>query len=195
MTTIEKAEKKLSVSIMAHPSREDFFPYLRERLGDVPMAIDRGVGIWENCKNAWRLHTDAEWHVVIQDDAIVCDDFYARAEAEIKKAEALGCECVSFFFGNRKAMEREKAMGDKDGHVLMHWVSWGVAIALRREHIEPMIAHGDGINIKQDDTRIAKYVKMKNVLVYYPIPSLVDHRVGESLVGDHPNRTAYRYAN
>ncbi|MFA5391718.1 MAG: hypothetical protein WC331_09890, partial [Candidatus Omnitrophota bacterium] len=61
MTTIEKAEKKLSVSIMAHPSREDFFPYLRERLGDVPMAIDRGVGIWENCKNAWRLHTDAEW--------------------------------------------------------------------------------------------------------------------------------------
>ena len=47
---------KLSISIMAHPSRASFFPRLKEKLGDdVPFSIDQKNNLLENCKAAWRL--------------------------------------------------------------------------------------------------------------------------------------------
>ena len=79
---------KLSISVMAHPSREKYFGYLKERLGDIPFAIDtESKGVWENCKRAWKLYDPmADFHLVVQDDAIVCDDFLEKANATLCQA-------------------------------------------------------------------------------------------------------------
>ncbi len=185
----------LSISVMAHPSREEYFPYLQERLGGVPMTIDTGFGIWENCKRAWRLrNTGAAWHVVIQDDAIVCDDFHSRALAALEEAEKHGCDAVSFFFGKRIAMQGVAKKALEAGYSQSKWIHWGLAICLRAELIEPMIAFGDKMNIPQDDARIANFIKSKGLKCYYPMPSLVDHRIGPSLVGDKgTGRCAYSF--
>jgi hypothetical protein len=57
-----------------------------------------------------------------------------------------------------------------------------------------MIAYGDKKKIKQDDTRISYFLQSKKIPIYYPLPSLIDHRHGESLVKDPGKfRSAYKF--
>jgi hypothetical protein len=176
--------KKLSVAVMAHPSREKFFSYLKENLGDIPFSIDyENKGPWENAKKAWAMFDpNAEYHTVIQDDAIICKDFYNKAEKVLKYPNL----AYSFYYGYRGNTKRVFEKGLKDGGILKNGLSWGVAICLPTKLIPEMIEWCDkSLRIKNDDTRISYFLKWKGIKVYYPIPSLVDHRTGEiSLVGD-----------
>ena len=188
---------------MAHPSRQKYFNYLTEKLGDVPFAIDyESKGEWENCKAAWRLHDPtAEWHVVIQDDAIICNDFYKRAEEVIVKAkEILQADdyVCNFYYGKRMSALKEASDALKKGYWINGYPKWGVAICMQTKFIEEMIAMGDllghlGLGTK-DDARIAKFIGSKKMMVYFPMPSIVNHRHGKSLVGDPgEGRSAYKF--
>ncbi len=179
---------------MAHPSRADMVKYLKERLGDIPVTFDNGQGIWENCKAAWRLHDKkADWHIVIQDDAIICDRFIERVNDVLKIATEKKC-AASLFFGKRLLLKDTGKQGLKKGFVIRAMLHWGIAVCLPVNLIESMIAFGDKMDIKQDDARISYFLQSKKIHVYYPMPSLVDHRVGKSLVNDPgENRTAYKY--
>jgi hypothetical protein len=172
---------------MAHPARHDWIPPLLEALGDnTPVSFDDGGGIWENCKAAWRLHDPkATHHVVIQDDAIVCRDFGVRALTHIRRAEQLHARSLQFYFGNRSGLYKIATKALEKGYVVRSQCNWGVAICLPIELIEPMIAFGDRFDIPQDDTRIKSFLRSRRIRTYYPVPSLVDHRIGDtSLVGD-----------
>lgn len=193
----------LTVSVMAHPTRGNYFPYLRERLGDVPFAIDRrSEGVWANCRKAWklglRMKTDAPYHCVIQDDALVCRDFYRRAESVLAQVKGQEREfkrkwmkdelVVNFYFGRRPALLRIGRQSMKRGYWLWHNVCWGVALCLRREWIAEMIDFCDRIEgVPQDDERITRYLRSKGRHTYFPVPCLVNHRTGQecpSLIGD-----------
>ena len=66
---------------MMHPDREKFKPYLLDKLGNVPVVLDNKNSIWDTCQRAWaEFDPTADYHVVIQDDALVCDDFKEKAE-------------------------------------------------------------------------------------------------------------------
>lgn len=200
----ELANKKLlSISVMAHPSREKFFPYLREKLGDVPFSIDHdSEGVWPNCRKSWLAHDpNAIFHVVIQDDAIICENFRERAEEAIydafKRMKAGGEFALNFYFGRRGNLtEMSKAALEK-GWTTRVRPTWGVAICLPVHHIMPMIEHADKSNHRADDYRIGMYLTEKGIRTYFPLPSLVDHRSGDettSLVGDQGvNRVAYKF--
>lgn len=194
--------KILSISVMAHPSREKFFPYLKESLGDVPFSIDHdSEGVWPNAKKAWSMFDPgAAYHVVIQDDALVCEDFVKHAEEAIIKA----CEVVpdhlppiSFYFGNRGTLKGIARDGMKDGYCFMPRTPWAVAICLPTELIPEMLAFTENLAVPQDDVRIGQYIRSKGMKVYFPLPSLIDHRTGEeSLVGDEGmNRKAFAFIN
>jgi hypothetical protein len=50
------------------------------------------------------------------------------------------------------------------------------------------------MDVPQDDVRISNFLMRRKIPVYYPLPSLVDHRTGKSLVGDPgENRVAYKF--
>ena len=188
---------KLSISIMAHPSRIRNITYLQDKIGNcgIPVSLDDGIGIWKNCKQAWRLKDkNSEWHLVVQDDAIICKDFQKLALEVIEQAELKKCEAISLFFGNRLMMDQAKKDGDKNGYWISGWMHWGIAICMKTKHIEPMLKFGDKMNIPQDDARIANYIRENKIKVYYPIPCLIDHEIGKSLVGDRgKNRVAYKF--
>lgn len=194
---------KLSISIMGHPSRESFFKHLTDNLGNVPFALDHNnAGEWENCKAAWRLHDpSAQWHVVIQDDAIICKDFMARALSVIKKAkQILDVEdyVCNFYFGARKSARKTAAKAMVRGYWVNTQPKWGVAICMQTKFIEDMIKFGDKLTDPafgtRDDIRIAKFIGHKNIPVYFPMPSIINHRAGQSLVGDPgTNRQAYKF--
>jgi hypothetical protein len=178
---------------MAHPSRQQYFQHLVDRLGDVPFSIDEGFGIWENCKRAWKLYDPtADYHVVIQDDAIICKDFYIRLEKFISRFN--GKYAYQLYFGNRKRLYQRALSGKRDGYVKMGSLLWGVAICLPVKLIPEMVKYTDKLDhIKQDDTRIKSFLMYKKMKVVYPMPSLVDHRGEDSLVGDSVGRKAFYF--
>lgn len=197
---------------MAHPTRERFFPYLRKMLGDVPFSIDiDNSGVWPNCRRAWELglemKTDAPYHAVIQDDAVVCQRFYERAEGVLEQVGVHErifrrkgmCDelAVNFYFGRRPKLLRIGAESMRKGYWMFYNVCWGVAICLRREWVREMVEFCDRLDMPQDDERITRYLRSKGRHTYFPVPSLVDHRPSSevpSLVGDPgANRRAYAF--
>lgn len=181
---------------MAHPSREKFFPDLKRLLGnEVPFAIDhKSAGVWPNCRQAWMLYDPtAEYHVVIQDDAIVCEGFMGRALKVIEQSG--GDKAISFYFGRRGNQTEQAARDLKRGFSLRVAPTWGVAICLRTEWIQEMLEFAGKLSNPQDDYRIGAFLRHKKIMTYFPMPSLVDHRKHEkSLVGDPgQGRCAYSF--
>ncbi len=171
-----------SISIMAYHTRDKYVSYLKGELGDVPVAMDYGEkGIWQNCKDAWRLHDNKKWHCVLQDDSIIGKDFHRRAEKILDSEDCI----VSLYAGEK--------LGAKIGEV---WEGVFVsdrifnenALCMQTKHIEPMIEFCDSRNAKNDKL-INKYAKMKGLKIHYPIPSLIDHREIESIYRKQRNKT------
>lgn len=196
--------KLLSISVMAHPSREKFFPELKEKLGDdVPFSIDENSeGVWLNARRAWSMYDPtALYHAVIQDDAVVCDDFHERASQTVMDAiRAVGSSdvAISFYFGHRGNLKHIAQEGLKRGYCTMNRTRWGVGICLPTRIIPQMLEECETYGMPQDDVRIGKFLIGKGIRVYYPLPSLVDHRTenngNRSLVADHGgNRRAYKF--
>ena len=177
------------MSIQAHESRREFFDYLRQKLGDVPFSVDvageRNIGCWQNCKRAWLMYDPtADWHVVIQDDAIICDNFKELAEQFISE-HLKENRVFNFYFGDMDGSYKYN-LGDglEKGFFIKQRLSWGVAICLPVKMIKEMIEFCDWyVDIPQDDVRLSKFCWSKRLEVMYPIPSLCDHRQVESLVG------------
>lgn len=155
---------------MAHPSRAEFFSYLMEKLG-IPLSqfsIDTKNNLLENCKSAWRLHDPGtDYHVVIQDDAIICDNFVERATEFIKSHPADG---YNFFL-----KEANPALV-RDGVYTDVVTRGGVAICLPVKHIAPMLEEFDRQFSRHDDDRISIYAKKNRMKILFPVPSFVDHR-------------------
>lgn len=183
----------LSASIMMHPSRKENLQYLQEKLGDVPVAFDKINNIWDTCRRAWmERNKNSEYHVVIQDDAIVCDNFYERALSVIE--ESGRDKAISFYYGKRGNQLSVIQEAMKDGHIIKKQLHWGVAVCLRTEWIDDMLSFANPLNFVQDDYRIGCFLRNSGIKVYYPLPSLIDHRSGVSLVGDPgKNRHAFSF--
>lgn len=186
---------KLSVAIMAHPSREKFIPLLKEKLGEWPVSYDNGEGIWANRKNATLLYNPtADFHLVIQDDAIIGQDFFANALRELENHPK---DAHSFYLGNRRNWQALYRNAEKQGGLHMDWLSWGLAICLPTKLIPELIEYCDKMKgyEKNDDTRIAKFLEMKKIKIWFPVPSLIDHRIEKSLVTGETNkfRKAFKF--
>lgn len=165
---------KLSISIMAHPKRAEYIPYLKSKLGDVPVAMDDGCGLLENCKRAWEMRDkNADYHVVIQDDCIICENFRERAEEVIKKANG---QAVSFFYSQSKFFNKFRKEAEETGAICKKALYGGLAICLPTKLIPEMLEHYEKQKIPFDDHRINVFLMSKNISIYSPIPCLVDHR-------------------
>ena len=195
---------KLSVSVMAHPKRQDYFQRLKDELGeDVPFSIDENNSILENCKAAWRLHDpSADFHVVIQDDAILCKNFLERAKRFIQETESKRIQNNWSIFGYnffRRAEYKEAQMREyeKIGYQLEARNRGGVSICLPVNQINSMLKFFDNTNSRHDDERISRWIESKKFKMCYPIPSLVDHDDHISSLAGNPikvnNRQAWKF--
>lgn len=177
---------KLSIVIMAHPERAKYIPYLKERLGDVPVVYDEKSNIWDTCRRAWlAIDRSAEYGVVIQDDAIVCDNFRERAEALLQD------DLIYSFFAGHLLSERIRHAESKGrGFVESGQIFNEIALCMRTSHIDDMIKHCDTMEA-QTDQEISRWARLHRIKVRYPIPSLIDHRDDESIFQRNYNRPAW----
>jgi hypothetical protein len=188
----------VSYSIMAHPSRAAFVAELLAELGPVPVAwavppyAEPGYRepVWRTNRAALLLHTDAPYHCVLQDDVLLCPDFRT-------KVEALATEDVLYmlFFRKKRTWRDVNHLADS-GDFRVRGRLLGPAVVYPTHRIPDVIRFCDRMqpDLGSDD-RIKVWARKRRVDTYVPIPSLVDHRVGRSLVGHPERRVAWRVAS
>lgn len=194
---------KVSLAVMAHPKRAAFVEELLPALPGATVVWDQHDDRWETGRRSMLAHdVDADWHLVVQDDAILCGEFVPGVT---KALAAVGDHPVAFYMGRiRPHAETVVRLAQAAIAARRAWIAargpwWGVAIALRTHHIEPMLAWCDkATTIPNYDRRIAAYFEKQRIRCWYSVPSLVDHRIAgnPSLVPDRSNspaRTAYQF--
>jgi hypothetical protein len=185
---------KLSASVMAHPSREAEVGQLLAALDrPVPVHYDpegapsgNGDRVWRVARAAWELaDPEADWHALIQDDAVPCADLLAGLERAL--AYVPPDAVVSPYLGTgRNVPIRWEAMARAAETKGVPWVRslklmWGVCIILPVKLIPEMMAYADRRAGVPDDMRVAGWAERSHREVWYTWPSLVDHRPVPSL--------------
>jgi hypothetical protein len=167
---------------MAHPKRKLQAEYLESILKmypfcDVYITWDTANEEWHTGERALRSGVGkGDWHVVIQDDAILTPFFYENILGAIQNAPTKSL--ISLYTGTSRPMgKRVKLAVDKakDETWLQYWLlMWGVGIVIPTSHIEPML---DFVKDREEpyDTRIGIFYQRNRLPIYYTMPSLVDH--------------------
>lgn len=140
---------------------------------------------------------DADFHCVVQDDAVVADNFREKAAAfivkqeEKRRAERRPAHGYNFFL---KQDRRKSPIWPQDGAYVDKVTRGGVAICLPTAHILPMLREYDRQRSKHDDDRISEYVKRKGMKMLFPVPSLIGHRGDiESVAGNHRGLDVWKF--
>jgi hypothetical protein len=176
---------KITATVMAHPKRklqaEQLFYTLKNYpFVNVSITYDEINEEWHTGKRALLDGIgSADWHVVIQDDAILCPMFYINLENAISALSEK--TLISLYTGTARPL------GGKDGRVTVavancpdggwlrhHQLFWGVGIAIPTDHIQPMLEFVENIELPYDN-KIGEFYCQNGLPVYYCIPSLVDH--------------------
>lgn len=190
----------LSCAIMAHPDRKPYVDELLLQLNSaVPISWDGagepsaiGEQRWKVGREAWQMFASgADWHVVLQDDAIVCDDFLAGFAKALEHVPEQALVASAYCGAKRPGQIpftriAKTARNDGASWLRSMQVWWGVAIAARTETIEPMLEWCDTKIGSPYDSRIGAYYRWKaGSDAWFTWPSLVDHRDGPSLIAGH----------
>lgn len=185
---------RVSAAIMAHPARETEVNELRSLL-DRPVAVNwdtegppsgKADRVWRTARGAWMMaDPDADWHAVIQDDAVPCADLLAGLERAVDHVPLDAV--VSAYLGTGRTVPiRWEALARAADTARASWVRtgklmWGVCIVLPVALIPEMIERADQRGGVPDDMRVAGWAERTGREVWYPWPSLVDHRKVPSL--------------
>jgi len=167
---------KLSIVIMAHPDRREMAEGLAESLGGVPIVWDKINDVWDTCRRAWEaIDKTAEYGLVLQDDAVVCRDFIKRCEAILTGRYVYNL-FVHYVFRARV----NKARSEGKNAFFRSGIASEVAVCLPTKYIRGMLKYCQEHDTRTD-TFISVWAHRSRIKVCYPIPSLVDHRAGESV--------------
>lgn len=176
---------KISVSVMAHPSRKDRADALLMELSKYPFS--EVFIIWDEINEEWHTGRRAimggvfamsDWHIVLQDDAIIGENFYSNVLAALKNVPMKSL--VSFYVGQVRPIQGRVKLAFNNALIRnKSWLSfsglmWGVGIAIPTEDISPMLKHVEKSR-EAYDRRIGSYYDYKHQPVYYTAISLVDH--------------------
>lgn len=196
---------KLSASVMAHPDRQAEVDQLLAALDrEVPIYWDeegppsgKADRVWRTARGAWNLADPAaDWHALIQDDALVCPDFLTGLEHAL--AYVPPDAVVSAYLGTGRTVPiRWEALARAADTARASWVRtqklmWGVCIVLPVELIPEMIERADRRAGVPDDMRVAGWAEKTGREVWYSWPSLVDHRRVPSLTKHRASDRAAR---
>ncbi len=203
----------LSAAVMAHPKRREHAEGLASELKkysfvDVSISYD-GIDAgshqeeWDNGKRALLAGVNkADWHVVIQDDAILTPNFYENLQGAIQNVPTRSL--ISLYTGKPRPMrKRVQTAVNKvtDETWLTYWLlMWGVGLVIPSGQIMPMLEFVEG-RTEPYDTRIGIAYQRNRLPVYYTMPSLVDHNdnidsllPGHGLAKSSEPRVAHRVA-
>lgn len=200
---------KLSVSIMAHPKRKLeanklYKELMQYQFSDVYIVWDRLNNEWDTGRRALEggKVLGSDWHLVIQDDAILTPCFYENLLGVI---EAMPIKSIVSLYTGRvrplpERVEKAVARAPEGSFITHYMMMWGVAVLLQSKHIGDLLDFIDNPKFAQDkyDIKLGRFYLANALPIYYSMPSLVDHNdsIG-SLIGNgyaKAPRVAHRLA-
>ena len=184
------------IGIVAHIAREAAARELVRKVDADHCSVDCGeLGCRTNHLAVWADHVahPADWHVVLEDDAVPVDNFRVQLDAALAAAPA---RIVSLYLGGGYIDDPyTKAVVDRATGVGAHWVIThgrvlnAVAIAVRGDLVESMTLELRHMYKTQAiDRAMGLWARASAHEVAYTVPSLVDHADGDSLVLPHRRR-------
>lgn len=199
-------QPRVSVAIAAHPNRAAMAHALAARLDrEARIVWDTRRDEWGTHEAAWIAHEPtATHHLVLQDDAVPCQDLIAGTERLLARVPQDAP--VSLYLGDHHgyrgsdprhhAVTRAVSLAD---HHDASWVTipgtwWGVALILPVGLIGAMLEYCIG-RTEVYDLRLTRWCQHANLTCFYPWPSLVDHADTDSIVipGRSRGRVARRH--
>lgn len=169
----------VSGAIMAHRKREAWALQLSQQTG-WPIVWDTKGEVWDTARRAWLTFDPyATHHVVVQDDAVLCDGFVN--DLPLVLSHAPPSVPVSFCVVDYRMKAQAgpyKAHVDAGAPFFLsfHGLS-GVAVACPTRHVRRMVEHGDSLqNNPHDDLKMMSYWRTRKQQIWFTIPSLADHR-------------------
>lgn len=139
----------------------------------------------------------ATHHMVVQDDAVIPHDLASGVSRILQDRSFRKDIPLCLYAGNVGifAGKFERAFKVRDySWMTMKGLNWGVAVVIPALDIEPLVSFMQTRREPQYDLRISRYFEQKKTPVWYPVPSLVDHDDGPSLIEGHgSNRKAWRF--
>lgn len=168
----------LSISIMAHPQRKSFVESLLKQLSlmNIGVSWDEKNNIWDTCRRAWLLHDKAaDWHLVLQDDVILCKNFITKVNELINK-HSRNNNIFSLYLGNREKFSKDvNRLKPKGGLLVKKNIHHEIALCFPTKKIIDMLNYCDSLNPDTDKV-INQYVNKNNLDVIIPLPTLINHR-------------------
>ena len=170
-------KRTYTLNIMTHSSRKEFADELKRLL---PMAYVSICDEWLHparykARTLERKATD--YHIVIQDDWFLCDDFVNRME----KVLSLWHPVINFHTRDRKQLKKYKGKWN-----FFDKLYGGVAVAIKTDIIDDMLErvmdYHKKTNYSEFDDKVMRiYFDMKGIKCYYTNPCYVDHREWPSI--------------
>lgn len=192
----------ISVAVMAHRSRETLVLDLVNSIdADVTVAWDQKNNEWHTGRRALEAYNrDARWHVVLQDDAVVCRDLIGGLERALGHGPPANA-MVSLYFGRAKPyngrVARVARRAEEEGcsWITLPQLHWGVGLVIPTALLDDVLRTGDRTHVLEYDRRLSTVARKLGMPVWYTWPSLVDHRDEPSLLRhDGPeHRRAHRF--
>jgi len=189
----------ISFAIMAHPKRSEWVKLLSTQTGIKTIVWDTDNNIWDTGKRSLlAFDSGAEYHVVIQDDCIPCDNFVAVCNAAIPHAKG---NPIGLYVGYpkpyRNAIQSIMLTAIANGYswIEMQPCLWGQCMSIPTKDIAAIVEWGECHPIpNRYDQRVSEYYLSKNQNAWFTIPSLVDHRRQSENPSLTPNHGDDRYA-
>jgi hypothetical protein len=170
-----------SIGIVAHERRTEQANHLAATVNADKTFWDDGTLKCEgNHLQAWQwmAEQDAEWGVVLEDDAIPCDDLRNQLDQALAVAPA---PIVSLYLGTGlPAHWQPRIQAALRYNPQAHWLNGpvisAVGIAIRTELLPLKLQPNTMI-----DQAISNWAKLNHHPVAHTVPSLVDHRDDEPI--------------
>jgi GR25 family glycosyltransferase involved in LPS biosynthesis len=189
----------VAIGVVADARRDGMGVGLATEVDADYVGLDDGtLGCRGNHMAAWNWHAalEADWHVVLEDDALPIPQFRSQLTAALEVAPE---PIVSLYLGGGYADDiRVRTAVSKADRTGAHWlltsgtVLSAVALAVRDDLVGPMIT---GLGYRQRhaiDRAMSLWARGSGRRVAYAVPSLVDHADVTSLVAPHRRRSPRR---
>lgn len=189
------------IGIVAHTARRQRARVLESTVGADHLHLDDGTlgctrshrKVWDTL---WRNRGEAEWLVVLEDDAEPVGGFGEQLAAALAVAPS---PVVSLYLGRKRPARYQPRIAYAVSNTDAHWITMpvlihAVAVAMRVDAARLWRLNGDlavaRLHLAPDETpideAISHWLKAEGLVAAYSHPSLVDH-ADEDTLADHPD--------
>lgn len=185
-TVMAVSARKVQAEAIAKTLRS--YPFSDVSITYDPVADGTHESEWNNGVAALRAGLGkGDYHVVIQDDAILTPNLYKNIEGAIANCPG-GKALISLYTGRARPVPQRISeavkKADRATWLRFYMLLWGVGLIFPTDHIEPLLDYVTEWD-EPYDTRIGIFYQRNRLPVFYTHPSLVDHddEIGTAIPG------------